>query len=1258
MNWFAQFGKKSFLLIVAVYAVLALATLYGERRVEEGAREQLRSTLTGILDATHQRLLDWTEEQEASALKWARSPKVAAIAESLLEHETDPGHLRNAIEQEMLKHLLEQYLIENDYLGYFIISLDKVNLASQRPTNIGAINLLSDQSGLFDRVAGGDAVVSLPVVSDVPLLDRSGRYTRGRPSMFTIAPIRDGSGAVIAAFALRIAVSREFSNIFRSGRTGLSGETYAFDRHGYFVSESLFGKDLVAMGLVAPGESAVLNLRLQDPGTNLLAEHGTTGPRDAGPLTRMAESATAGERGVDLDGYRDYRGVPVVGAWLWEESLGFGMATEMDVEEAYASLASTKLTIYIVAAAVALLILAIVIISHVSNAKVRRNEARLRSVMENSADGIIAITADSRIELVNPAAARMFGYEPDELLGRKIEMLMPDAQRADHVGWVGRSKLRAARRLEDSRELVGLHKNGREVPIELTIAPLGQDGEARFVAILRDVGEQKLASQRFGRILDASLNEIYIFDAEDYHFVQVNQGARANIGYGMAELERLTPWAIKPEMDEAQFLDMIAPLRDGEQEVLSFESVHERKDGTTYPVEIHLQLFTDEARPIFVAIILDVTEREKADESRRESEQRFRATFDQAAVGIALAAPDGKFLKVNGKLTEILGYTDEELLALRFQDVTHAEDLETDLGYMHRLLRGTIQTYSMRKRYTRKDRALRWIHLTVSLVRDDDEKPKYLIFVVEDISEMVRTEQAVRNNERKLRAIMEGAGDAIFVFDGEAKILDANAQACKSLDYTKDEIRAMSMYEVGCAAELLEAADVNLSSSTSPPVAVETVNVRKNGTSFPVEALVSRLSAESGSQFLATIRDVTKRKQLEELNQLAAYQAEEANRAKSSFLARMSHELRTPLNAILLYTQMLIEDAVEIGADDFVPDLHKVEASGRHLLELINDVLDLSKIEAGSMALVPEDFPLEGLIDEVENIVRPLADKNSNIFAVTRPDALGSMYSDRTKLLQCLINFLSNAAKFTENGTVNLSIEREVMGDEALLRFTVTDTGIGMTEEQLGRIYEPFQQADSSISAKYGGTGLGLSITQKLIEKLGGTISAQSTLGEGTTFTIELPSDIRVFTEDPPAKCEASDVAEGPRRIAIWDSDKSAHDLLERLLAGCDVDIVHVYDGDGGLNLIRSRKPSLILLDAPLARSNDGCLIDELKQDPDLRDIPVVIASSRANDEIGDYGAVAEIITKPFEADAVEALLDWATSIAPATAVVEPERAA
>ena len=1139
MNWFGQFGKKSLLLIVAVYAVLALATLYGERRVEEGAREKLRSTLTGILDTTHQRLLDWTEGEKASALRWARSPEVAAIAESLLRHKTDPDHLRNAIEQETLTDLLGQYLIENDYLGYFIISLDKVNLASQRPTNIGAINLLSDQTGLFDRVAGGDAVVSLPVVSDVPLLDRSGRYTRGRPSMFTIAPIRDESGAVIAAFALRIAVSREFSNIFRSGRTGLSGETYAFNRQGYFLSESLFEKDLVRMGLIAPGESPILNLRLRDPGSNLLEGDEAAMPRDTRSLTRMAESATAGDHGVDLEGYRDYRGVPVVGAWLWDESLDFGVATELDVEEAYAGLASTKLTIYVLAAAVAILVLAIVIIFHVSNAKIHRNEARLRSVMENSADGIIAITADSRIELVNPAAAHMFGYEPDELLGRKIEMLMPDAQRADHVGWVSRSKLRAARKFEDSRDLVGLHKNGRDVPIELTIAPLGQDGDARFVAILRDVGD-----------------------------------------------------------------------------------------------------------------------RMEAERSRRESEQRFRATFDQAAVGIALAAPDGKFLKVNGKLTEILGYTDEELLALRFQDVTHAEDLETDLGYMHRLLRGTIQTYSMRKRYTRKDGALRWIHLTVSLVRDDADKPKYLIFVVEDISEMVRTEQAVRNNERKLRAIMEGAGDAIFVFDGEAKILDANAQACKSLDYTKDELRALSMYEVGCAAELLEAADVNLSSSTSPPVAVETVNVRKNGTSFPVEALVSRLSAESGSQFLATIRDVTKRKQLEELNQLAAYQAEEANRAKSSFLARMSHELRTPLNAILLYTQMLIEDAVEIGADDFVPDLEKVEASGRHLLELINDVLDLSKIEAGSMALVTEEFPLEGLIDEVENIVRPLADKNGNTFAVTRPDTLGSMYTDRTKLLQCLINFLSNAAKFTENGTVNLGIEREAMGDEACLRFTVTDTGIGMTEEQLGRIYEPFQQADSSISAKYGGTGLGLSITQKLIESLGGTISAESTPGEGTTFTIELPCDIRVFTEDLPANRGVSDVAEGPRRIAICDSDKNAHDLLERLLAGRGVDIIHAYDGAGGLNLIRARRPSLILLDAPLARSNEGRLIDELKQDPDLRDIPVVITSSRANDEISDYGAVAEIITKPFEADAVEALLDWATSIAPADTTAEPERAA
>jgi len=238
--------------------------------------------------------------------------------------------------------------------------------------------------------------------------------------------------------------------------------------------------------------------------------------------------------------------------------------------------------------------------------------------------------------------------------------------------------------------------------------------------------------------------------------------------------------------------------------------------------------------------------------------------------------------------------------------------------------------------------------------------------------------------------------------------------------------------------------------------------------------------------------------------------AEQANRSKGIFLANMSHELRTPLNAIIGYGEMLLEEAEDLGQAGFIPDLQKIHAAAKHLLALINDILDLSKIEAGKMDLYYETFDVPPMIQDVVATIAPLVKKNANALKVHCADDLGAMRADLTKVRQTLFNLLSNASKFTEHGTITLEVSRETGAGGGWVTFRVRDSGIGMTPEQMEKLFQEFSQADASTTRKYGGTGLGLAISRKFCRLMGGDITVESALGQGSTFTIALPAmDVR-----------------------------------------------------------------------------------------------------------------------------------------------------
>ena len=358
--------------------------------------------------------------------------------------------------------------------------------------------------------------------------------------------------------------------------------------------------------------------------------------------------------------------------------------------------------------------------------------------------------------------------------------------------------------------------------------------------------------------------------------------------------------------------------------------------------------------------------------------------------------------------------------------------------------------------------------------------------------------------------IIRNMKDTLIVVDRSEKIRTVNRALLRLLGYTEAELvdQPFSIISGGVPDEALK--------TKSAQATFETVYRAKDGREIPMSFSTGVLKNAEGqaSGMIAVAQDITARKRQEKELKEAKVAAEAANATKSQFLATMSHELRTPLNAIIGYTEMMTEEAEDNGHDEYVPDLKKVHSSAKHLLALINDVLDLSKIEAGKMDIYLETVEVTPLIEDVVSVVAPLVDKKANKLSVNLGPNLGAIHADITKVRQSLFNLLSNASKFTERGTITLDVYRSWREGAEIFHFIVSDTGIGMNKEQLGRMFQAFTQADASTTRKFGGTGLGLVISRNFCQMMGGDITVESEEGKGTKFTIVLP----VVVVDPKAK--------------------------------------------------------------------------------------------------------------------------------------------
>lgn len=392
---------------------------------------------------------------------------------------------------------------------------------------------------------------------------------------------------------------------------------------------------------------------------------------------------------------------------------------------------------------------------------------------------------------------------------------------------------------------------------------------------------------------------------------------------------------------------------------------------------------------------------------------------------------------------------------------------------------------------------------------------------------------------------------------------------------------------------------------------------------------------------------------------VARDQALEASRAKTVFLANMSHELRTPMNAILGYSEMLIEDAGLMSSEEVAADLQKIRNAGKHLLALINDVLDLSKIESGKMTLHHESFLIGELVQDVVSTIEPIALKNHNRIVVHCPAEIGAMYSDAMKVRQSLMNLLSNACKFSQNSVIDLVISTQSHEREEYVSFAVCDRGIGMTSDQIAKLFQAFVQADESTTRKYGGTGLGLMISRRLCQMLGGDIRVSSELGKGSTFTIELPRIAPAVlapsglggagdSQSPANSAINTDVIRGGTirgeairgTVLAIDDNPDALDLISRSLSKDGYRVIMATSGEAGLVLARSHRPDIITLDVMMPQMNGWQVLAAIKADVHLSTTPVVLLSVVENNEIAMALGATDCLTKPIDWGKLQVCLD------------------
>ena len=1253
------------ILTLATSIILLTTSLYLQTHINKYSKEQLSNTLKTLRDSTHNAVRSWIELQKNEVKHWAEAPNINTHIKSLTALKIrSPEFLISLSDQKQLRDHMQPLMVSERYLGYFLIGMDNINLASSRDSNIGHINLMANKSGFLDKIRAGETVISSPTKSDVPLYDAEGKLQPNLATMFVGTPVKNESGDIIAVFTLRIDPSQGFSKVFQHTTLSKNTEVYAFNRLGMMISSSRFESQLKNIGMLSEEKSSILNIKLINPGINLFKLHQSVTMTDNMSLTRAAQQAINGNNGVDTDIYPNYRGIDVVGAWLWDKKYDLGIIVEQDATDAFSIYRLTTQAINVLTAISICMLIVVAIIFIKSRKQLQKSEYQQRSIINTVLDAVITIDSDSNILTFNKAAESIFGYSAKEVINKSIDLLMPEIYSIKHKQHISNycdgdtsSPLKVGKVRGD---LSGQRKNGEIFPIEITLNSLVLDNQQAYVGILRDItdriqNELILKEERDKAQFYLDTVEVIVLMLDPNACIElINRKGCELLGFTQSELVgKCAIELLVPEKDRNANWENFKKVLNGKIDpALNYENKILTKDGELLDIVWKSAFIKDKdgkTQKILTSGI-DITQSQKIKNELQQQQLLFESVFEDVPDAMIITNDKYEIIRTNHSFNQIFGYSSHEVYGKPASIVFENQAGFDSCIIASNKLSPERQPTPKSINYRRKN-GTNFPGETVSASwRDIDGNIKGCISVIRDVSERFKAEQALKENEVTLQSALDAVEAGAFSYDIASNMILWDKRSCEIFGNELNKgIGEISDWEFILHPDDVRDVDLKLkdyiANSNNYDLRYRIVHpsgeirhVHTRGIIFRDDdnkaICIKGLNIDDTQEYFANEEKMDLQQQLIQAQKMESI---------GQLTGGIAHDFNNMLGSIMGFTQLSQKRQAAIDDQKLKSYLDQVLLAGERARDLVKQMLAFSRTEVGKVADINPDL----IIDEVISMLRPILPSSIDIEINT--EANGTFIKcNAVQLNQILMNLCINARDaMSGKGMISL-ITRTIKKEDGIctschkpvngnfVSIIVSDTGCGIPEEIKSSIFQPF------ISTKEvgKGTGMGLAMVHGIVHQHNGHIIVDSTPGEGTTFSLLLPVIENETRDLMPPQQDISSVESNhhlvKKHIMVVDDEISICQLFAEFLIDNGYEISTFIHSEEALKAFEKSpdKFDCLITDQTMPKLTGIELASKISRI--RKDFPIVIQtgySDQINEQIIEDSIVSVLLKKPVDID-------------------------